>query len=308
MAMTNFDQIVDLFKALSNDARLRIVCLLREGELSVNEITQIMQQSQPRVSQHLKALCEAGILERFREQHHMYYRVPLHGVGNELIEALKPFLPTSDPQILEDEKSLSKIKSFRQKLSVDYLEEEAPEWTHLHELHGDEEAFANAVIKVIEDEPVGELLDVATGTGRMLKILGPLCSRGVGIDLSQKMANVARSAIQQAELSHCTIRQDDMYQMRFANESFDTVSIDQVLYFAERPEDVIAEAARVLVPGGRMLIVAFSSTVKTQLKQLGYTPTSIKAWCSGAGLTSQRQHKLKGQKADIILLVAYKDE
>lgn len=304
--MKSLESTIDLLKALAHDARLRIVCLLKEGELSVNEITQVMQQSQPRVSQHLKALCDSGILERFREQHHIYYRLVLQGEMTDLLSSLFDVIPAKDKQLQIDGERLSQVKEIRKKLSLDYIEEEAPEWFHLHGLHGNEQAFSNAVIELMQQKPVGTLLDVATGTGRMLSILGPLCDRGIGIDLSQKMTSVARSAIQQAELSHCTIRQDDMYQMRFADNSFDTVTIDQVLYFAERPEAVITESARVLAEGGRMLIVAFSSTVKTQLKELGYSTSSIKTWCKNAGLGNLKQHKLKGQKADIILLLAHK--
>lgn len=146
-----------------------------------------------------------------------------------------------DAELRTDDQRLAEVRQARAKLSEEYIEEDAPEWQGLHDLHGDEAAFAQAVIDEMTSEPIGELLDVATGTGRMISVLGPHCTRGTGVDLSRKMVNVARAKLAELGLSHCTIRQDDMYQMRFADNSFDTVTIDQVLYLADQPEAVITE-------------------------------------------------------------------
>ncbi len=295
-------ELVDALKSIAEPTRLRLVRLLIQGELTVSELVRILSQSQPRVSRHLKLLCDAGVLERFREQHHVYYRVPLDGTGHQLAAALARFFPESDNELLMDQQRLNDVREARAKLSEDYVEEEAPEWRRLHELHGDEAAFAAAVIHEMTQEPLGELLDIATGTGRMLSILGPHCTRGTGIDLSRKMVNVARTQLSTLGLSHCTVRQDDMYQMRFADNSFDTVTIDQVLYLADQPEAVVAEAARVLGPGGRLMIVAF--TGEGQDQPLGIAPASIDAWCRSAGLTLDHHVELPGQSADITLVVA----
>lgn len=295
---------VDALKSIAEPTRLRLVRLLAQGELTVSELVRILGQSQPRVSRHLKLLCDAGVLERFREQHHVYYRVPLDGAGQQLSAALAPFFPQDDPDLTLDAQRLVEVQTARAKLSQDYVEEEAPEWRRLHELHGDEAAFAQAVVNEMTQEPIGELLDVATGTGRMLSILGPHCTRGTGIDLSRKMVNVARARLQTQGLSHCTVRQDDMYQMRFAADSFDTVTIDQVLYLADQPEAVVTEAARVLAPGGRLMIVAFTGDRADDLQPLGIAPASIDAWCRSAGLTPENHVELPGQSADITLIVA----
>ncbi len=299
-------EFVDALKAIAEPTRLRLTRLLAEGELTVSELVRILGQSQPRVSRHLKLLCDAGVLERFREQHHVYYRVPLDGRGQRLASALRPFMPSDDNELNSDDQRLAEVRQARAKLSQDYIEEDAPEWRHLHDLHGDEQAFAEAVVDDMTSEPIGELLDVATGTGRMLSILGPHCTRGTGIDLSRKMVNVARAKLSELGLSHCTIRQDDMYQMRFADNSFDTVTIDQVLYLADQPEAVVAEAARVLAPGGRLMIVAFTDGTEHPGVKLGIEPASIAAWCRAAELTPDHDRELPGQNADITLLVARK--
>lgn len=295
-------ELVDALKSIAEPTRLRLVRLLIQGELTVSELVRILGQSQPRVSRHLKLLCDAGVLERFREQHHVYYRVPLDGAGYRLASALADFFPVQDSELTLDDQRLDDVREARAKLSEDYVEEEAPEWQRLHELHGDEAAFATAVVNAMTQEPVGELLDIATGTGRMLSILGPHCTRGTGIDLSRKMVNVARTKLSSLGLSHCTVRQDDMYQMRFAADSFDTVTIDQVLYLADQPEAVVAEAARVLAPDGRLMIVAFTGEGPDQ--NVGIAPASIDAWCRAAGLSVEAPIELPGQSADIRLVVA----
>ena len=298
--------VLSAVKAVADLTRLRLVYLLKDGELSVNEIARILEQSQPRVSRHLKILCDANILERFREQHHIYYRVPTHGLGYDLASTITPFIPQDDIQISKDYRRKLLIAGEREMLNTQYIENDAPEWLHLHKLHGNPDSFRHSVTSAMQGQPVGKLLDIATGTGRMLEILGPACSRGVGIDISKKMANVARSKLQRLELSHCTIRQDDMYQMRFADENFDTVTIDQVLYFAEQPNAVIEEATRVLAPGGRLLVIAFTSAKSTYDVELGLSPTSIQAWCRNAGLEPDTPVSLPGIEANIVLLIAKK--
>ena len=300
------DTVLATVKALADLTRIRLVYLLQAGELSVNEIALTLEQSQPRVSRHLKVLCDANILERFREQHHVYYRVPTIGLGFDLISTLVSYIPADDAQIESDRHRLQAIMKEREKLNVGYIEEDAPDWTRLHKLHGNPKSFSSAVVVAMEDEPVGTLLDVATGTGRMLEILGPLCRAGIGVDISKKMASVARTKLQQQGLGHCTIRQDDMYQMRFPNDHFDTVTIDQVLYFAEQPAAVIEEASRVLAPGGRLMIVAFTAAKSSQNIELGISPNTIKAWCRNAGLDPASQTDLPGKQANIVLLIANK--
>jgi 2-polyprenyl-3-methyl-5-hydroxy-6-metoxy-1,4-benzoquinol methylase len=302
----SLEDVLVAMKGLADLTRLRLVHLLKDGELSVNEIARILEQSQPRVSRHLKLLCDANILERFREQHHIYYRVPTHGLGYNLASILSPFIPENDDQIAKDHRRKLAIAEERQMLNLEYIEKDAPEWTHLHKLHGNPDSFKYSVTSAMQGQAIGSLLDIATGTGRMLEILGPVCRQGIGIDISKKMANVARSKLQQQGLSHCTIRQDDMYQMRFAADTFDTVTIDQVLYFAEQPDAVIEEATRVLTPGGRLLVVAFTSAKSIHNIELGLSPTSIQAWCRNAGLEPDTPISLPGSQANIVLLISTK--
>ncbi|MDP5341300.1 MAG: metalloregulator ArsR/SmtB family transcription factor [Litorivicinaceae bacterium] len=302
---TSFDAYLDALRAIAEPTRLRLVRLCAQGELTVSELTRILGQSQPRVSRHLKLLQDAGLLTRFREQHWVFYRIPEDPQTAQWVAELLTAIPNDD-EIDLDQRRLDEVRMARAKLSEAYVETEVPDWLKLHEFHGDEQRFADAVTHVLSDAPVGHLLDVATGTGRMLRIVGALAASGVGIDLSKKMVMVARSALAEAGLSHLTVRQEDMYQMRFPTNHFDTVTIDQVLYLASNPDALIAEAARVLKPTGRLLLVAFTAADRARVAapKVSIRLEDITHWLTDAGLCIETHTTLPGSALDISLLVA----
>ena len=267
----------------------------------------IVGQSQPRVSRHLKLLQDAGVLESFREQHWVFYRVAQNAHCQQLISGLLEQLPMDDDLMELDQARLNELRDARAKLSEEFVETEVPDWLRLHEYHGDELRFSDAVKKALAGRDVGHLLDIATGTGRMLKIAGPLADSGVGIDLSKKMVMVARNALAEADLPHLTVRQEDMYQMRFPARHFDTVTIDQVLYFASNPDALIKEATRVLKPNGRLLLVAFTEAVQAKTPpSVSIAISDIQHWLEEAGLKITATNVLPGDVLDISLLVSEK--
>ncbi len=304
---TSFDDYIDALKAVAEPTRLRLTRLCARGELTVSELMRIIGQSQPRVSRHLKLLQDAGILESFREQHWVFYRLTRDGAQQALIQRILDGVPSEDEQMRLDAARLDELQAARAKLSESFVETEVPDWLKLHEYHGDAIRFETAVHEALGDKPVGHLLDIATGTGRMLKLAGPLAASGVGIDLSKKMVMVARTVLAEAGLAHLTVRQEDMYQMRFPARHFDTVTIDQVLYFADNPDALIKEATRVLKPGGRLLLVAFTqSQTATQAPAVGIEISEIRGWIEDAGLAIQTTNILPGDALDISLLVSEK--
>ena len=304
---TSYDDYIDALKAIAEPTRFRLTRLCAQGELTVSELMRIVGQSQPRVSRHLKLLQDAGVLESFREQHWVFYRVNQDPIRQQLIQALLSHAPDDDAQMQMDQSRLVELQSARAKLSESFVETEVPDWLRLHEYHGDTERFQDAVRQALGGQPVGHLLDVATGTGRMLKIAGPLASSGVGIDLSKKMVTVARSALAEAGLAHLTVRQEDMYQMRFPARHFDTVTIDQVLYFATNPDALIKEATRVLKVGGRLLLVAFTASPRAKTPpSVGIALSDIQQWVADAGLKITATNVLPGDVLDISLLVSEK--
>ena len=208
-----------------------------------------------------------------------------------------------------DQARLNELRDARAKLSEEFVETEVPDWLRLHEYHGDELRFSDAVRDALAGRAVGHLLDIATGTGRMLKIAGPLAESGVGIDLSKKMVMVARNALAEADLPHLTVRQEDMYQMRFPARHFDTVTIDQVLYFASDPDALIKEATRVLKPHGRLLLVAFTEAANAKTPPaVSIALSDIRSWLEDAGLKIVTTNVLPGDVLDISLLVSEKSK
>ena len=305
----SYDEYIDALKAIAEPTRFRLVRLCAHGELTVSELTRIVGQSQPRVSRHLKLLQDAKVLESFREQHWVFYRLSRLVSCQKLIQEILEQLPLDDALMALDQSRLNRLRDDRAKLSEEFVETEVPDWLRLHEYHGDEQRFESAVKEALAGQPVGYLLDIATGTGRMLKIAGPLAESGVGIDLSKKMVRVARNALAEADLAHLTVRQEDMYQMRFSSGHFDTVTIDQVLYFASNPDALIKEAARVLKPSGQLLLVAFTEAQDAKNSPpVGIALPEIEYWVKEAGLRIITTNVLPGEALDIGLLVLKKQQ
>jgi ArsR family transcriptional regulator len=304
---TSYDNYIDALKAIAEPTRCRLTRLCARGELTVSELMRIVGQSQPRVSRHLKLLQDAGVLESFREQHWVFYRLTRDATKQALIQHILEGVPAGDAQMMLDATRLDDLQKARAKLSESFVETEVPDWLKLHEYHGDAARFEAAVHDALGEKPVGHLLDIATGTGRMLKLAGPLAASGVGIDLSKKMVMVARNVLAEAGLAHLTVRQEDMYQMRFPARHFDTVTIDQVLYFADNPDALIKEATRVLKPDGRLLLVAFTqSQTAPAAPAVGIDVSDIEGWIDDAGLTIHTTNVLPGDALDISLLVLEK--
>ena len=305
----SYDDYIDALRAISEPTRFRLTRLCAQGELTVSELMRIVGQSQPRVSRHLKLLQDAGVLESFREQHWVFYRVAQNSPSQQLVSDLLQLLPADDDLMGFDQTRLNELRDARAKLSEEFVETEVPDWLRLHEYHGDELQFGDAVRDALAGREVGHLLDIATGTGRMLKIAGPLAESGVGIDLSKKMVMVARNALAEADLPHLTVRQEDMYQMRFPARHFNTVTIDQVLYFASNPDALIREASRVLKPSGRLLLVAFTEAANAKTPPaVSIALPDIRSWLEDAGLKIVTTNVLPGDVLDISLMVSEKNK
>ena len=284
------DDLLAILKAAAEPTRLRLLALCAHGELTVSELTHILGQSQPRVSRHLKLLCDAGLLDRFREGTFAFYRLAEKGPSAELARVLVDAIPGDDPTLALDLERLEAIKRARSEAASSYFRENAGRWHEIRSLHVPEREVEEALVRLLPDGDLGDLLDVGTGTGRMLEVLGPRARRAVGVDQSREMLAIARANLEAAGLRHCHVRQADMYQLPFPSGSFDAAVIHQVLHFAEDPADVLGEAARVLRPGGRLLVVDFAPHGLEALRsehahrRLGFADDEITLWCRQAGL------------------------
>ncbi len=302
--------LLDALRAIAEPTRLRILAICRTGELTVTELCRILGQSQPRISRHLKLLVDAGVLEKVREGNWIFHRLAQGAKAAPVAEAIAALLPEDDEGLIQDMHRLAQIKTERASHAADYFSKNAEHWGTLRALHVDEGELERAITTILPAHDAGALLDVGTGTARMLELFGPEIERGEGIDMSHHMLTVARANLERAGLNNCRVRQGDMYHLPFAQASFNSVLFHQVLHFADHPANAVAEAARVLHPGGRLLIVDFAphdvETLRTEHahRRLGFPADEVTGWLEAAGLETTKVQHLKGEPLTVTLWLA----
>jgi len=285
-----FDALNAALKAAGEETRLRVLALLGEAELTVSDLTDILRQSQPRISRHLKLLAEAGLIERFREGTWAFFRLSEHGGGAEVARSLLARLDPADQTIARDRERLASVRAARAAAAQAYFRAYAAEWDRIRKLHVADEAVEDAIRAALAGKPFRSLLDLGTGTGRMLELFGREIERGLGLDLSLDMLLLARDRLERAGLKHCSVRQGDIYDLPLGNDSFDVVILHQVLHFLDDGARAIREAARVLRPGGRLLVIDFAPHEMEFLREqhahrrLGFPPDTVAQWMSASGL------------------------
>ncbi len=293
-----FPALTATLKAAAEATRLRILTLLAETELTVSDLTEILRQSQPRLSRHLRLLAEAGLVERFREGSWAFFRLGEHGSAADIARTLITRLDASDPIIARDRERLAAVRTTRAAAAQTYFRGHAAEWDRIRKLHVADAAVEEAVRAALADKPIRALLDLGTGTGRMLELFAPDIERGIGLDLSLDMLALARARLDRAGLKHCSVRHGDIYDLALPRDSFDVVIIHQVLHFLDDSARAIREAARALRPGGRLLVIDFAPHDLEFLREqhahrrLGFAAETVTQWLEAAGLDVMRQQTL----------------
>ncbi|WP_375462934.1 ArsR/SmtB family transcription factor [uncultured Methylobacterium sp.] len=287
-ATVSFPNALGVLRAAAEETRLRILALLFEGELSVSDLTDILGQSQPRISRHLKLLVEAGLIERHREGAWAFFRLAEGRAG--LVDPLIAGLERGSAPLSEDRARLDAVRTQRAETAKTFFARLAPKWDRLRSLHVPEATVEAAVLAALGDRPVRGLVDLGTGTGRMLGLLAPLASRATGLDSSHAMLSVARANLERMGLSRVDLRQGDIHAPPFPRGSFDLVVVHQVLHYLDDPARALREAARLVAPGGRMLVVDFAPHDLEFLREaqahrrLGFAAEQIAGWLDEAGL------------------------
>jgi len=288
--MQNLDTLLVGLRAAGEHTRLRILALCARSELSVSELVQILGQSQPRVSRHLKLMVEAGLLERIPEGAQVFLRLASHSDAARLARALVKLMPETDLVMNRDLSRLQQVRDERAQRAQEYFQTVAGSWDSIRALHVSPQKVEARLLEIIGDEPVGELLDIGTGTGRILEILAPRVEHGVGVDLSSGMLEVARSNIERLGFTHLQVRKGDMYRLPLADSSVDLAIVHMVLHYSDDPLAVIRAAARVLRPRGRLLLIDFAAHGEEQLRdqfnhhRLGFGDDEIRHWFGECGL------------------------
>ena len=298
-----FETLNGALKAAGEGTRLRILALLAETELTVSDLTSILRQSQPRISRHLRLLAEAGLVERFREGSWAFFRLGERGGAAELARELITRLDPGDATLARDRERLTAVCAQRNAVAQAYFSRHAAQWDRIRRLHVADAAVEEAITAALADVPIHALLDLGTGTGRMLELLGPGIERGLGLDLSLDMLALARTRLDRAGLKHCSVRQGDIYDLALPKDTFDVVVIHQVLHFLDDGARAIDQAVRVLRPAGRLLVVDFAPHDLEFLRdehahrRLGFAPDTVAQWMKAAGLRVVLQKNLAPEPA-----------
>ncbi len=289
-ALFPFSSALAALEAAGESTRLRLLALLAEAELTVSELVTILGQSQPRVSRHLKLLVEAGLVERHREGAWAFFTAADRGAGAALVRDILGRIDPEDAILRADGARLAEARRSRAAAAETYFAAQAPNWDRVRALHVSEERVEAAVLEAVGEAPVRALLDLGTGTGRMLEILAPRAARAVGIDGSHAMLNLARLRVERGSLRNVQLRQGDIYALPVERDGYDLVVVHQVLHYLDEPARALREAARVLRPGGRLLVVDFAPHADETLRvahahrRLGFARAEIDGFLRDAGL------------------------
>jgi ubiquinone/menaquinone biosynthesis C-methylase UbiE len=289
-ATAPFETLLSALAAAGEETRLRLLALLAEAELTVTELVTILGQSQPRISRHLKLLVEAGLIERHREGAWAFFLIAHKGAAAALGRAVLNHVSLNDPVLQADRARLTEVRQARAEQAARYFAAHASDWDELRALHVAEERVETAVRDLVGTEPIQNLLDLGTGTGRMLEIFAPLAQRAVGMDQSPQMLSLARARIEKDGLRNVQLRQGDIYALPVERDFYDLVIIHQVLHYLDDPARAVREASRALRPSGRLLIVDFAPHDEESLRsqhahrRLGFAAEEIAALMQEAGL------------------------
>lgn len=305
--MTAVLPLADRFQALADPTRLRIVQLLRQMELSVGELAQILGQSQPRVSRHLKVLADALVVERRKEGSWVFLTLADAAALEPLFALVDRWADAStSAQFASDATRTEAIRAERVEAANRYFASHAEMWDQIRSLHVAESEVERAIDQALGRRPLGTLIDIGTGTGRMIELFAPRAAHAIGIDRSSDMLRVARVKLEAAGIAS-SLRQGDMYALPLADGSADNVVIHQVLHYAHSPASAIVEAARVLRPGGTLLVVDFAAHEREELRlrdahiRLGFEDEAMAGWFNAAGLALDHVEHLKGGELTVTL-------
>jgi len=291
-------KVVDVLRAAGEPTRLRILALLAREELAVLELCRVLDQSQPRVSRHLKLLADAGLVERFPDGAWVFYRLAAGDEPAALVSDALALIDPADRELARDVERLAGVHAEREAGAGDYFARNAARWDEIRSLYVSEADVESAILAAAGEGPFRKLVDLGSGTGRMLTLLGPYAEASVGLDLSQQMLNIARSHVTRAGLSRCELRHGDIFGTRLPDGTADLVVVHQVLHYLTDPRAAVRESARLVADGGRLLIVDFAPhkleflREQHQHRRLGFSDAEMGRWLAEAGLSDVKSAAL----------------
>ena len=287
--MPTMEHLLSSLRAAAEPTRLRLLALAARGAFCVMEFTEILGQSQPRLSRHLKLLCDCGLLDRVREGANVWFALPT-GEDGALPRELVARLPGDHPVLEADRRQAARVLAERARIASESFRQKGADWDEMRALDLPAQAVEDALLSLVPPGPEGRLLDIGTGTGRVLELLAPRVREGLGVDASKAMLALARARLSAPGLAHCAVRLADMYRLPLADRSFDTVVLQMVLHHAEDPAGAVQEATRVLSPNGRLLVIDLAEHDRTDLtgklahRWSGFSDDTINRMFTSAGV------------------------
>ncbi len=283
------ERLLASLRAAAEPTRLRLLALAGRGAFCVSEFTEILGQSQPRLSRHLKLLCDCGLLDRVREGANVWFTLP-HGDIGTLARDLVARLPDDDPILEADRRQAARVLAERARVASETFRRQGADWDEMRALDLPAGSVESALLSLVPEHNAGRLLDIGTGTGRVLELLAPRVSQGIGVDASKAMLALARARLARTGLSHCSVRLADMYRLPLADASFDLAVMQMVLHYEEEPASVLAEVARVLRPGARLIVIDLAEHRRDDLlarfahRWPGFSDAAMRDLLVGAGI------------------------
>jgi ubiquinone/menaquinone biosynthesis C-methylase UbiE len=282
------DAGLDALRAIAEESRLRILAVLRQGEVTVTDLTEILGQSQPRVSRHLRVLVDAGLVAKHREGTWAYFRLSESDPRAELVQSVLATIDPADAVFAGDADRLAMVRRRRAEAAGEYFERIAPVWDEERSLHASAADVEAVILDVIGQGSLGRVLDVGTGTGRMLQLLADRADRCVGLDTSHSMLSVARANLERLDVPGWELRQGDVHSPPLPPASFDLVVAHQVLHYLDDPAHAVVRTGQLVAPGGRLLVVDFAPHRHEFLRaaahrRLGFTHDQLRDWFDQAG-------------------------
>lgn len=284
------DDLLASLRAAAEPTRLRLLALAARGAFCVMEFTEILGQSQPRLSRHLKLLCDCGLLDRVREGANVWFALPT-GEEGALARDLVARLPASDPVLEADRRQAARVLAERARVASESFRRNGADWDEMRALDLPAQAVEDALLTLVPADSHARLLDIGTGTGRVLELLAPRVRQALGVDASKSMLALARARLAEGGFAHVAVRLADMYRLPLADRSFDIVVLQMVLHHAEDPDGAVREAIRVLAPGGHLLVVDLAEhdrqdlTGKLAHRWSGFSDATIARMTGAAGVT-----------------------
>ena len=299
------ENLLSVLRAAGEPTRLRILAILALGELTVSELTQVLLQSQPRISRHLKLLADAGLIVRYPEGSWVFYRLDESAQLGELLAEIIASLPQGDHELQRDRERLAEVRAERAARAQAYFAANAAQWDSLRANHIPETAIEERMGELIGGRDIDLLVDLGTGTGRMLEIFGTRATRAVGFDISPDMLTIARAKLDELAAENCQVRQGDCANVPLEDNVADIVILHQVLHFLDDPQRAVNEAARITRPGGCVLIADFGPHEMEDLRnehahrRLGFADDEMNHMLRAAGLFAAAGDTLTAQNTPL---------